>query len=260
MNLPVVINGRISGPGELDFYGVEVPEGKELRFELTPSREVIAKGFRAELALYKVSGSWFDPNRITRLAFSDRRTGEIVPADNASPEIRVWARTHVTLRYRFGKAGRYFVVVGSLDGQSAPDYIYQLRAVPADQPSLLESPRPDWQERSFTRRLEPDRFQTLWSRTVKVSEKPAASEKGLPSSHAGPDGDGAELAFGPLDTNPQILVEKEPNGNLSETMEVPVPSIIEGKIERPGDVDTFRFQVSPGQKLAFEIAKLRPAF
>ena len=34
---------------------------------------------------------------------------------------------------------------------------------------------------------------------------------------------------------------------------ISLPAVIEGTIEHPGDLDSFRFKVDPGQKLAFEV-------
>ena len=49
------------------------------------------------------------------------------------------------------------------------------------------------------------------------------------------------------------VVEREPNETSSQALAVGVPTLIEGAIERPGDVDYFKFLVEGGQKLAFEI-------
>ena len=266
VNFPIVINGRISKAGEKDYYGFDVLENEELRFELTPSREAIASTFRAQLALYRVTASWFDPHRAIRLTFSNRRTGEIVPASTSSPGTRVGARTQITLRHRFREAGRYFVEVGSLGGNSAPKYVYQLRGVAAAQPPLSETGQPNWKERSFTRKLEAERLETLWSRTVKIPEKRIEEKRGGPSGlerRPGTDADRTDADLSLRHAGLQILPEQEPNARLSESMEIPVPSIAEGIVERPGDVDTFKFRVDSGQKLAFEIetpAQLPPYF
>lgn len=256
VTFPVVINGRISEAGKLDYYRFEVVQGEELKLELVPSQQAIANGFRAQLALYRVAESWFDPHRSIRLAFSARRTGEIVPRSTSSVQLRARTRTRVTLSYRFSEAGPYFVEVGSLDGKSSPDYIYQMRMVPAAQPPLRETGRLDWRERIFTRKLEADRLQTLRSRTVTMPKKLAAAENGVSSAPLRRRG----LGGGVTDTDPpdlntslETIAEKEPNAELSEAVEIRVPSIIEGRVERPGDVDTFQFEVKPDQKLAFEI-------
>ena len=47
--------------------------------------------------------------------------------------------------------------------------------------------------------------------------------------------------------------EKEPGDRLEDAVEIPVPSIVEGVIQHPGDSDLFKFKVHSGQKLAFEV-------
>jgi hypothetical protein len=47
--------------------------------------------------------------------------------------------------------------------------------------------------------------------------------------------------------------EFEPNDGRSQAMRVMPPVILNGRIERPGDVDSFRFQVKKGQKVVLEV-------
>ena len=57
------------------------------------------------------------------------------------------------------------------------------------------------------------------------------------------------MALGVIET----YVEKEPNGTAGEALEILLPALVEGAIERPGDTDIYKFKVSDGQSLAFEI-------
>jgi hypothetical protein len=50
--------------------------------------------------------------------------------------------------------------------------------------------------------------------------------------------------------------DEEPNDEPRQARAVPIPSILEGAIARPGDVDFYRFRVEQGEKLAFEIETL----
>ena len=93
VNSPIIVNGRISEPGELDYYEVNVEKGQELLFEVITGSGLFAAVsgiFRVpHLALYEPSGSWFDPNRIARLEpreAADRPAGE--------PERRPEAAAH----------------------------------------------------------------------------------------------------------------------------------------------------------------------
>ena len=57
----------------------------------------------------------------------------------------------------------------------------------------------------------------------------------------------------PFDSSLNSVKEIEPNETASQALKVAVPALIEGTIERPRDVDSFRFKVRAGQQLAFEI-------
>ena len=253
IDVPVVVNGQIDTPAEMDFYQVEVAGGQELLFEVTRSQESAANVFRSQISIHAHRGSWFDPDRVVRLAFSDKDRGERVIADR---DPRQRTGTRVSLRHRFAEAGRYFVEVGSLGGQAKADFVYQLRVAPPDQPSH-ETPGPrDWRERSFVRKLTRDRLEQLWSRGVR-DDRPA-SEKKLEGgqedeSSKGPDPAQLDLKL----SDPGIVLgvhsEREPGDRLEDAVEIPVPSIVEGVVQHPGDSDLFKFKVHAGQKLAFEV-------
>jgi hypothetical protein len=49
------------------------------------------------------------------------------------------------------------------------------------------------------------------------------------------------------------LPESGPNDTPGEGLECPVPRLLEGVIERPGDVDFFKLRIAAGEKLVFEI-------
>jgi hypothetical protein len=54
-------------------------------------------------------------------------------------------------------------------------------------------------------------------------------------------------------SDPLAVVKHEPNKGTARAESLLVPALIEGTIDQPGDVDSFKFKVNPGQKLAFEI-------
>src|SRR5439155_12621806 len=51
---------------------------------------------------------------------------------------------------------------------------------------------------------------------------------------------------------PEVM-EREPNDTRKQAMPVSVPVTVNGKIDRPGDVDSYRFKVSKGQRLILEV-------
>ena len=250
---PVVVNGQIDTPAEMDFYQVEVVGGQELLFEVTRSQESAANVFRSQISIHGRRGSWFDPDRVVRLAFSDKDEGKRVIADR---DPRQRTGTRVSLRHRFPEAGRYLVEVGSLGGQAKAGFVYQLRVAPPDQPSRETPGLSDWTERSFVRKLTADRLRQLWSRGVR-DERPAPDKQpeGDQEDESGKEPDPAQLDLKLSD--PAIVLgvhsEKEPGDRLEDAVEIPVPSIVEGVVQHPGDSDLFKFKVHSGQKLAFEV-------
>ncbi len=249
VTFPVVISGKIDEEGEVDFYSFEVPKNQELRFEAftrtgqDPNFRT-GNGFDAHLALYESGETWFDPNRLYRLANSYH------PAP---------LKTLTTLTYRFSESGRYLLRVGSFLGIIGPGYSYQLLIAPADGSSVLEDQQRDseWDERAFPRTLEQDRMAALASRTVVTSETGDSVTK---KSGSGLQGSGGKVPEGPsldsLGAPPETIVaatEMEPNDTRAEALPLTLPAILEGTIERPGDVDYFRFQVKRDQGLAFEV-------
>ena len=252
VTVPVVLNGRIGRPGELDYYSFDALADQELVFEVFSKPASVADiyynkpVFDGNLTLYEAGDNWFGPNRARFLAFNDEPISNRVSAD---PQ----------LDYRFRKAGRYLISVGSLLGRGSPDYTYQLRIHSADQgpaerrvPAGLIDPR----LQAFARKLQLDRPKVLLSRTVLRPDVQAVSAGA--SSTAGAN-EGAAAPKSPKDDLRVIgalatpIVEREPNETASQALEVPIPVLIEGTIERPGDVDVFKFKVESGQRLAFEI-------
>ena len=250
---PVVVNGKIDKPAEMDFYQVEVSEGQELLFEVTPSQESVAYRFRSQISVYGRQGSWFDPMRVVRKAFSDKDYGERV---TSAQDPRQRTGTRVSLRHRFQKSGRYLVEVGSLDGQAREDFVYQLRVALPTQLFHDTPGRRDWKERSFVRKLTGDRLKHLWSRGVRhdrltPEKSPENDQEGKKPKEPNPVQLDLKLS------DPTIVLgvhsEKEPGDRLEGAVEIQVPSIVEGVIQKPGDSDLFKFNVHAGQKLAFEI-------
>ena len=275
IKFPVVVNGRLSHPGELDYYALDVGEGQHLRFEVITSTFTTATvAGDPQLILYEPTGSWFDPQRIKRLEVRDE-TGP-------GPGTHRWATSHFLpkLVRRFDKKGRYLVEVGTLEGQGGPDYNYQLRVVPALERNsgvnrrrfpgeLAHGLSPVvWQERGFSRRIDRDHLSRLWSRAIRVSEPGQGGKTafGAKESTRPEKSNRSPLAESIHRSNTHRLPrpdrEEEPNDWASQAAELSIPVTVEGAIEHPGDVDVFRFKVGLGQALAFEIEtpETRPPF
>lgn len=232
-SFPVVVHGRIDDKGQVDDYALEVQSGEELLFEVGSGMALMDP----TLTLFARTGSWLNPGRLTRLAYNDEPIH--FPGYSSDPR----------MKYRFQEAGRYILRVGTFLGPGSADHIYQIRVAPVTgdvhrephrtrhRPSQIDSPL--WEERSFTRELGPDRMQALWSRSVKTALTDSESEES-----AEPSEEGAHLE-GPI---PVTKVD-----SAEDAVQVTLPALIEGSIERAGDIDRVQFEAKRGDKVVLEI-------
>ena len=82
---PAVVAGTLSKPGEVDTFWLRVSANETWTFEVNAG----TAGFDPAISIYERSASWFDPNRLERIAFND----EPLHFPGLSPEPR--------LSYRF---------------------------------------------------------------------------------------------------------------------------------------------------------------
>ena len=248
MSFPVVVNGTIGKPGEVDYYSFDAQRGQKLLVEVDSG----AGGFEPVLTLLEPIEDWFDEATAKQLFLGERLLGQPLEV----------VRSRLT--HAFSQAGRYLLAVGESLGKGQPDYSYQLIIVPVsdsissvNQKTLTQAAahkeETGWQERGFARNLTPERLKELESRTVVVAKKDGSralspAEEKHAISLEGESGDPLTLSAGFTSQK-----EKEPNETPSEAEELTVPGIIEGAIGRPGDVDYFKFKAKPGAPLAFEV-------
>src|SRR5262245_46797522 len=60
-----------------------------------------------------------------------------------------------------------------------------------------------------------------------------------------------------VETSLPVLAEKEPNDGFRQAQPIPVPVAVDEVIERPRDVDVFRFEGKAGQKVLLEVLAAR---
>src|SRR5262245_34250201 len=236
-NFPGFISGKLGEPGEVDFYSIQVRKGQELRFEVVEGQKFDASAeagkFSAELALYQAGGSWFDARRPTRVLFEEERSSDLMPANPGGT-------------YRFSEDGQYFLQISGLFGQGCADCAYQVRVFPsatwAELTSRTQPATSEWWERSLARHLKEGWTKELEARSVKGLEAPA---KELSS------GQGSLVPVAVSPEPPQVsrsshavaFIEHEPNDQASQSESISIPTVIEGTIARPGDLDSFKFKV-----------------
>ncbi|MBM3740903.1 MAG: hypothetical protein FJW39_34600 [Acidobacteria bacterium] len=211
-SIPAAVQGKIAQVGEVDYYSFRAAADEEITF-ITTSSEALDPG----LALYKPTGSWFDPDRPARLAFTD----EPVSYPNLS--------TEAVLTYRFKEAGEYFIRVNGFWGHGGAGQEYVLRVIRGPAPTHGgDHDAPRWSERNWTRALSTERMRDL-------------SARALPSLAAA-----AKLV-------PVVDADAEPTQVPVEPHRIELPAMVTGSIERPGDIDRVRFAVKEGDRIAIEI-------
>ncbi len=242
VEIPTLLNGKLSRNGEIDFYSFRASSGDRLHIQAL-SNTTVTKFDGVRLTLYKEGGSWFDPERPERLLFS--------------PQSRI---THLCR-----ESGRYLVEVSSNLGVGGPDFFYQFRVTTSEPagpgtPEVVLIPPSALAEieQPFRRKLGPSRLEWLESRTVPADK---ARENGSPQETpgAGSSGVTSGSAVSPERSVPAeaagngFLSEVEPNDLPEQAASILPPQLLEGAIQRPGDVDWFRFEVAAGTSLALEL-------
>lgn len=242
VEIPTLLNGKLSRNGEVDYYSFRASSGDKLVIQAL-SNTTVTKSDGVRLTLYKEGGSWFDPERPDRLLFS--------------PQSRI---THLCR-----DSGRYLVEVSSNLGVGGPDFFYQLRVANSEQaglgaPEVVLIPPSALAEIEgpFRRKLESDRLDRLQSRTVAAGK---AQENGGPQDEtgAGSSGDAsdsggiARRATAANATETGFLRETEPNDLPEQAAPIHLPQLLEGAIQSAGDVDWYQFEVEAGTSLALEL-------
>ena len=252
VSVPVAMQGRISKEGETDWYEFGAGQNEDLMFEVVcnPSTDgVLAskdKDCDPRITLYEPTGSWFSPETLTRLAVNDDAIWQTFSKS-------------ALLAYQFPRNGRYLAKVDAHQGAGGPDMVYQFRIFrswqsgPIDGAKLVQSS--PWRERDFGRGLDPDRMAQLQARTAAGSlPKPPPPE--IPADQAGvvEKGPATDSVQAPLeDQTIGVSQELEPNDDLAGAIPIPIPGVVEGAIQRPGDVDVYKLSIERGRKLAFEL-------
>jgi hypothetical protein len=210
-----VYSGRLSRRGETDYYSFQAQAGQTLTFEVISGLPQIAAAgsaatvanFDPSITIYQAGGSWFDPKRLKRIAYNDEP---------------VWVfgkPTDAYLQHRFEAAGTYLLRIEAFAGQGGPDYGYALKITPGAAPQDPERPARNWEERTWTRRLDPGRLSQLAAR----GGKPGAGKQ--------------------IET-----YRGTPEGAVFK-----IPGSIEGALVQPGETHRARFHLEKPADIAIEV-------
>ena len=206
---PVSVDDRIEKRGDVNTYPIAVQSGQTITFEVISG----FSGLDPSIAIAEQSGSWFDSQRINRLAFND----EPLSFPGLSKDAR--------LVHRFDRAGKYLVQVSSSSGQGGPDYVYQLRMIPgiAPAPGLHPKLGESWEEREFTRAMG-----STWMAQLVGRGAEDTSPRTAESFRAVKEGAGEVPVMTP-------------------------PGIVEGRIAAPGEAHVIQVKVDQAQDLSIEV-------
>jgi hypothetical protein len=217
MRLPATYAGRLGRRGETDYYSFHAEPGQTVTFQVESGLPQIAAAgsaatvpnFDPAITIFEPAGSWFDTRRLNRIAYNDEP---------------VWVfgkPTDPMLVHRFANSGDYLLRIEAFAGQGGPDYSYALKVAlgaPPPQNSAVSS-KADWDERGWTRRLDPERLTQLAKRGGAETKQPAV----------------------------------ETYRGATEPVSFKIPGTIEGTLAQPGAIHRARFHMEKPADIAIEI-------
>ncbi len=259
---PAMVQGAVSEDGETDFYVLEVPRGEELIFELITDNGLIP-GYNPNFSdsimnLYEARGSWFNDKRPVLLDVIDESTilwwPPRLPARGYS--IRLPRLVH-----EFTQGGLCLIEITHMQGVGNPGMNYLLRINRANRSAtdgqiewtpreLLHIDPLDWEEREFSHEIEPDWLRNLHERSFRTVDNPDDSKEADDDNHnRSPECFMSNLAPAQL--------EREPNNEIAQAMNMKIPQLVKGIIDQGGDIDHYKFKVEKNQAVAFELRTSR---
>jgi hypothetical protein len=227
VQLPVTINGRIFPREDVDAWVFEVRKGQRITAEVCAAR----------------LGSPLD----SRIEVLDPQGRRIAENDDA-------LGTDSFLRFTAPADGKYTVRIQDANFRGGQAYVYRL--------TLTAGP---WVDRAYPlggRRGCKTRFevagQELPSQPVEIT---LPLWDGSQSRPTGPSYYIHRLDVGGKQTNPLLLdlsdlseyLEAEPNDLPSQAKPVAVPTVLNGRIDRPGDVDYWAVTLRKGEAFDFNL-------
>jgi hypothetical protein len=219
VKLPVTINGRIFPREDIDAWAFEARKGQHITAEVCAAR----------------LGSPLD----SRIEVLDPQGRRIAENDDA-------LGTDSFLRFTAPVDGKYIVRIQDANFRGGQAYVYRL--------TLTAGP---WVDRAYPlggRRGSKTRFelagQELPSEPIEIA---LPNSGGLEYIH--------RLDVGGKQTNPFLLdlsdlpehLESEPNDLPSQAKPVAVPAVLNGRIDRPGDVDYWSVTLRKGEAFDFKL-------
>jgi hypothetical protein len=240
VELPGILSGKIQRPGEVDVFSFRAKKGQRFWFQSVKGAEASAGKFAVDLGLYGTKESWFDPSRQSRLYFEEEVGSDLMAVEAEGT-------------YRFMQDGEYLLKVSGVFGQGCGDCVYEVRVTGREGAARFVARDEDlsrvWIERSLTRNLSKDWVKRLVTRSV--DDGPGASDKGVSTTTQDNSKNQAKQEAIAAANQDLVVVKETAQRTSSESFAL--PALIEGVVNQPGNIDTFKFKVPAGQKLAIEL-------
>lgn len=230
LNLPVTINGQIERGSDIDSFVFSLKKGQEVSIEIQSLR-----------LLGNLGDTW-----LKGYAWVENSRGDLVVENDG------YYRWDPYLQFAAPEDGDYTVSYRDIQYRGNPMGVYRLTAglVPH-----MWSAYPMGGQRG-----------TTVSVTLRGCNLGPSAQRSITIPADAPEGVREERfeASGVWTNHQQFVVsrypsflETEPNNDLAAANRVALPAEVQGILESPGDVDSFRFSARKGDRLAMEVLSRR---
>lgn len=222
LELPCVVSGAIEAES-WDYYRFSVQAGQRLTFEAVARR--LGSKMDPQIKLMDLAGK--------ELAFADDTEG--LASDSR-------------LSYTFQQAGDYVLEIRDVKYLGGADFVYRLRI--GDFPAAT-LPFPMGGKRGTKVHVIATGQQTDAVPPLDFSVPDNPNAQVVPIELRSPTGGKVEPLVFQTGTTDEIL-ENEPNDEAANATRFGVPQILNGRLDKPGDIDRFVFTAKKDERLVFE--------
>ncbi|HBO45654.1 MAG TPA: peptidase, partial [Planctomycetaceae bacterium] len=229
--LPMVLNGQIM-PGDVDRFVFDAKKGAHLVVVVDARRlipylaDAVPGWFQATVALYDADGN--------EVAYADDNRFDPDPV----------------LHYVIPKKGRYIVEIKDAIHRGRDDFVYRITL---GELPLVSRAFPLGVRRGVKTTVE----LTGWNLATKsVDIEPSDANPGVRSILSDFGAIGADTLPLAIDELPEVF-EQEPNDTRETALRIASSAIVNGRIDRPGDRDFFRFEGREGGRVSAEVLARR---
>jgi len=231
LDLPVVLNGQIM-PGDVDRFRFQARQGQRLVMQahargLIPYlADAVPGWFQATLALYDAAGG--------EVAFVDDYRFEPDPV----------------LFYEIPRTGEYELEIRDSIYRGREDFVYRVSV--SEQPFIT---------RAFPLggRVDTKAVTTVAGWNLSETQLPLETRRPGHCIRHTAYREGKQLSNAipyAVDTLPEC-VETEANDTIEDAQQIELPKIVNGRIDKPGDIDVFRFEGRAGDKVVADVMARR---